>query len=258
MSAGDEHPAAVPSVLVHVPHASRAIPPDVRAGIELADDDLERELDRMTDSFTDRIAAQAAELARAAVGVLAAPQSRLVVDVERFPDEREAMNAVGMGAVYTRTHDGRVLRREFDPGLLDRCFHPHAAAVTREVERMLEHHGRAVLVDLHSYPTVRQPYELAGPGDPRPQVCLGTDSVHTPPWLRDAAAEAFAGLDVALDSPFAGHLRPAPALRHRRPRRLRDGRAATPGVHGRDRGAAAPRDRGRRDPARAAPRHRRR
>ena len=102
-----------------------------------------------------------------------------------------------------------MLRREFDPGLLDRCFHPHAAAVTREVERMLEHHGRAVLVDLQSYPTVRLPYELAGPGDPRPQVCLGTDSVHTQPWLRDAAAEAFAGLDVALDSPFAGHLRPA-------------------------------------------------
>ncbi|WP_456825968.1 N-formylglutamate amidohydrolase [Cellulomonas sp. P5_E12] len=186
------------SVLVHVPHGSRTIPADVRSGIVLSDADLERELDLMTDSLTE-------ELARAvSANVLAAPVSRLVVDVERFPDDRESMNAVGMGAVYTRTHDGRVLRDTADPTLLDRWFHPHAAAVTAQVDAMLAEHGRAVLLDLHSYPTTRLPYELAAAAAARPQVCLGTDPFHTPPWLVAAGREAFEGWDVALDSPFAG------------------------------------------------------
>lgn len=186
------------SVLLHVPHSSRTIPADVRAGIVLSEADLDRELDLMTDSLTE-------ELARAVSDrVLAAPVSRLVVDVERFPDDRESMNAVGMGAVYTRTHDGAVLRDTVDPTVLDRWFHPHAAAVTAEVDAMLAEHGRAVLLDLHSYPSARLPYELAAARAPRPQVCLGTDSFHTPPWLVAAAREAFAGWDVALDSPFAG------------------------------------------------------
>lgn len=186
------------SVLLHVPHSSRAVPADVRAGIVLSDVDLERELDRMTDSLTD-------ELALAVSGdVVVAPVSRLVVDVERFPDAREAMNEVGMGAVYTRTHDGRVLREAVDPTLLDRYFHPHAAAVTARVGRLLAEHGRAVVLDLHSYPTVRLPYERAAADAPRPQVCLGTDPVHTPAWLVDAGRAAFDGWEVALDSPFAG------------------------------------------------------
>ena len=40
-------------------------------------------------------------------------QCRLVMDPERFPDDRdEAMAAKGMGAVYVSTSDGRRLRAE--------------------------------------------------------------------------------------------------------------------------------------------------
>ncbi len=192
------------ALVLHVPHASRVIPPEVRAGIALDDLDLTHELDRMTDSFTDLIAEQAAKLAGVPVRVVAAPVSRLVVDVERFPDERERMNAVGMGAIYTRTHDQRPLREHVDESLLDRWFHPHAARVTAAVADALAERGRVILVDLHSYPTHRLPYELAGQHDPRPSVCLGTDPDHTPAWLVDAARAAFDGLGTALDSPFAG------------------------------------------------------
>ena len=45
----------VPHAVLHVPHASRRIPGDVRATLALTDRELERELDRLTDSFTDEL-----------------------------------------------------------------------------------------------------------------------------------------------------------------------------------------------------------
>ncbi|MDX3779738.1 N-formylglutamate amidohydrolase [Streptomyces europaeiscabiei] len=213
-------------VLLHVPHGSRVIPAGVRDGIVLDDAALERELDHITDAYTDRIAERAAE--RSAVGPwrFVNQLSRLVVDPERFPDEREEMLAVGMGAVYTRTTHGEVLRpagrdglpaEGLPPGgsapggsapggqlLVDRYFHPYAAAMTAAVSNRLAAVGRAVVVDVHSYPSEPLPYELHGDG-PRPPVCLGTDPFHTPADLLAAAEDAFAGFGgTGVDSPFAG------------------------------------------------------
>lgn len=189
-------------IILHVPHASRTIPADARPSIVLTDADLEHELDLMTDSSTDVIAGRAA--AATGATVVEAAVSRLVVDVERFTDGSEPMEEVGMGPIYTRTHDQRELRESVDPALLDRWFYPHADAVEHAVAAALKSHGRAVVIDVHSYPTHRLPYEMTGDDAPRPEICLGTDPAHTPAWLLEATREAFAGFDVALDSPFAG------------------------------------------------------
>ncbi|MFE9684342.1 N-formylglutamate amidohydrolase [Streptomyces sp. NPDC006285] len=197
-------------VILHVPHSSRTVPADVREGIVLDDAALARELDHITDSYTDRIAAEAA----ACCAARSAPRpwlfvnrlSRLVVDPERFPDEREEMRAVGMGAVYTRTTHGEALRPDGhrEEPLLDRYFHPYAAAMTDAVTERLAAVGRAVVVDVHSYPSERLPYELHGDG-PRPPVCLGHDPFHTPPDLLAHAERAFAGFGgTGVNSPFAG------------------------------------------------------
>ncbi|WP_107102716.1 N-formylglutamate amidohydrolase [Streptomyces torulosus] len=132
--------------------------------------------------------------------------SRLVVDPERFPDEREEMLAVGMGAVYTRTTHQEALRPDGYDGrpLVDAYFVPYAAAMTDAVAQRLEAAGRAVVVDVHSYPSERLPYELHGDG-PRPPVCLGSDPFHTPPELLVLAEEAFAGFGgTGVNSPFGG------------------------------------------------------
>ncbi|CAL9590268.1 hypothetical protein SUDANB58_05220 [Streptomyces sp. enrichment culture] len=198
--------AAGSPVILHVPHSAREIPPDVRAGIVLDDDALERELDHITDAHTAEIAEAAAGLAGTAPWRFVNRLSRLVVDPERFPDEREEMTAVGMGAVYTRTtHRGLLRPADTDPEpLIERYFHPYARAMTEAVADRLAATGRAVIVDVHSYPTERLPYELHGEG-PRPPVCLGTDAFHTSPGLLAAAREAFAACGgTGLDSPFAG------------------------------------------------------
>jgi N-formylglutamate amidohydrolase len=203
-------------VILHVPHASRRVTPFARASILLDDSALSTELDRMTDAHTDLIAARAAGAARTRPWLFVNRYSRLVVDPERFPDEREEMLAVGMGAVYTRTSHGERLRAA-DPAhvedLLARHFRPYAHAMTALVDDRLAATGRAVIIDVHSYPGTALPYELHGTGA-RPAICLGTDSGHTPAALLDAAWEAFApGGSVGLNTPFAGCYVP---LKHHR------------------------------------------
>jgi N-formylglutamate deformylase len=214
MSAHHALPGAPASpVVLHVPHGSRAIPAAVRERILLDDARLADELDLMTDTDTGAIAAQAAAAAARRPWIFENLASRLVVDPERFPDEREEMRAVGMGAVYTRTAHGAALRDD-GPGhaaheqdLLDTYFAPYARAMTELVEERLAATGRAIVIDVHSYPRLPLPYELHA-GGARPPVCLGTDAFHTPDWLLDAARGAFAeaaGPDgVALNTPFAG------------------------------------------------------
>lgn len=210
------------AVVLHVPHASRAVPDRVRAGLLLDDDGLRTELDRMTDTATDVLAAHAAEAAALTPWRWVNPWSRLVVDPERFPDGREEMLAVGMGAVYTRTSGGRPLRAPGpgrDDDLLTAFFRPYADGLADLVDDRLAACGAAVLLDVHSYPRDPLPYERHGDG-PRPEVCLGTDAAHTPGWLLDAARSAFGAHEVGLDSPFSGSYTPT---RHHG----RDRRAAT-------------------------------
>ncbi|MGW0553892.1 N-formylglutamate amidohydrolase [Streptomyces sp. NPDC002926] len=198
--------AADSQVILHVPHSSRAIPTDVRGGIVLDDRALELELDHITDSHTAEIASAAVEAARIAPWRFVNGLSRLVIDPERFPDEREEMLAVGMGAVYTQTtHRERLRPPGEDPRpLIDRYFHPYAEAMTAAVGARLEAVGRAVVIDVHSYPTERLPYELHGGGS-RPAVCLGTDDFHTPEELLARAEEEFAHFGgTGVNSPFAG------------------------------------------------------
>ncbi|WP_232839036.1 N-formylglutamate amidohydrolase [Streptomyces triticisoli] len=193
-------------VILHVPHSAREIPADVRAGIVLDDGALERELDHITDSHTARIAEVAAGLAGVTPWRFVNRLSRLVVDPERFPDEREEMLAVGMGAVYTRTtHRGVLRAADTDPEpLIERYFRPYAEAMTKAVADRLAATGRAVIIDVHSYPSAVLPYELHGEG-PRPPVCLGTDAFHTPPELTELARRAFEPCgETGLDSPFKG------------------------------------------------------
>lgn len=207
--AGDSESPCV----LHVPHASTQIPADVRRDIVLEDAALEHELRAMTDAQTDVIAARAAELAGTTPWTFENQLSRLVVDPERFPDEREIMESVGMGAVYRRTSAGETLRADDpvrDARLIATYFEPYATALAYLVDERLAATGRAVIVDVHSYPREPLPYELYA-DEERPEICLGFDDVHTPDWLRTAAFEAFGEWPVEANGPFRGTYVP---LRH--------------------------------------------
>ena len=250
----------VPAIILHVPHSSAQVPAEVRPQLLLEDDGLDRELRLMTDWHTDALFALPPDVAV----TVRFPVSRLVVDAERFEDpEAEGMEAVGMGAVYTKTSQGLRLRDEAEAArqreaLLARYYRPHHAALEAATEAALATHGRCLIVDCHSFPSSPLPYEFKVSADRwkvihRPAVCIGTDTtlpphapfahpgMHTPPWLRERAAEAIGDMladwpggaapdpasaphepapegagravaGIAFDRPFAGTMVPLPYL----------------------------------------------
>jgi len=202
---------AFPSVVVHIPHSSTVLPPAVRQAMLLADVDLQAEILRMTDHFTDRLF----RLDSLPADRIVFPVSRLAVDPERFEnDDLEIMARQGMGVIYTRTAAGGELRKTPAPAeresLLNEYYRPHHARLTAAVAAVLTAHECCLIIDGHSFPSRPLPYELDQRAD-RPDICLGTDAFHTPPSLLDSAAAAFRcrGFAVAVDRPFAGTIVPA-------------------------------------------------
>ena len=209
-----------PVTVLHVPHASRVIPPNVRRSILLTDDELSAELRRMTDAFTDELFQLDPAVARAVVF----PVSRVVVDPERFLDDAtEPMAKRGMGVIYTRTSGGEVLRGTPDEAtrrrLVESYYAPHHRELTAAVDSSLRNHDSCLVLDCHSFPSKPLPYE-DDPAPDRPDICLGSDEFHSPAWLVSGAAARFrdAGFRVAIDSPFAGAL--VPASHYRSDRRV--------------------------------------
>ena len=194
-------------LLIHIPHSSRSIPADVRDGIVLDDVALEAELDEATDSLTDALAFRALEHVMGPRPTLFINRtSRFVIDPERFPDEREAMNKIGMGAVYLKAPSGARLREEsFDHTvLLDRYFHPYAKAFTELTDEIVERHGQVAIIDLHSY-RANQHVNAINHGQRRPAMCVGTDRFHTPSALRDLFFDEFGKIgDCFENEPYAG------------------------------------------------------
>ena len=195
------------TVILHVPHAARFIPAEVRFEILLNDAELLAELNSVTDSRTDEIAMVAADKSAIKPWLFINRFSRLVIDPERFPDDREIMNKVGMGAVYRKISTGQDLRSTDFSGeqvLLESYFHPYAQALEELVESRLEANGSVTIIDVHSY-RPEQHLNAVNQGRKRPAMCIGTDEFHTPKNLIDATTTSFSNLGDAYENePYAG------------------------------------------------------
>jgi N-formylglutamate deformylase len=198
------------ALILHIPHASTLIPPEERAGLLPDDARLARELLQMTDAWTDRLV----EGLRLPAARIAYPVSRLVVDVERFPEDfDEPMAGKGMGAVYTRLSTGESLR-SLEPAerarLMAKWYYPHHAKITDAVDAALAAHGRCLILDIHSFSSRPLPHEPDQ--DPnRPEICIGTDTFHSP-FQSDAEALSTCvrhGFQAALNRPFSGSFVPS-------------------------------------------------
>lgn len=195
-------------VILHIPHASRTIPEHLRDQIVLSDADLAAELTLMTDAFTDEL------FFLPQATTVRFPVSRLLVDVERFPDDaEEPMSKVGMGMLYTRTAYGNRLRRTLQPherrDLVVQYYETHHQRLLTEVQNELEKYGKALIVDCHSFPSQPLPCDR-DQSVPRPEFCIGTDPFHTPMALIQATARNIKkmGHSVGTNWPYAGTIVP--------------------------------------------------
>jgi N-formylglutamate amidohydrolase len=200
----------VSPVIYHIPHSSRNIPQDIRPSIVLSDADLKKEMDKMTDAFTDELFAYSVPDEQKTVF----PVSRLTLDPERFlDDDKEPMARLGMGVIYTHTSDGRQLRHppalEERNALIRRFYHPHHKKFESSVCASIQHFGQCLIIDCHSFPSQPLPYE-SDQNSRRPDICIGSDAFHTSKQIEREAVAAFAamGFDVDVNRPFSGTIVP--------------------------------------------------
>lgn len=190
-------------LILHIPHGSTFVPEtfQVLEGVS-----LEKEFQRMTDWYTEELFNfDEAEK-------LVFPYSRLYCDVERFrQDKDESMAKKGMGVCYTCTSYGTKLREVSSREkvfIKSTIYDVHHKKLETLVEEELYVQGSALILDCHSFPNefLAQHNE----SDKRPDICLGTDSFHTPNELMKKLRDYFekAGLSVAINEPFVGTMVP--------------------------------------------------
>lgn len=197
------------SIVLHIPHDSINIPTEYLPGFLLSPEQIEREIIRMTDMHTAELYDD-----ETFVSVIF-PVSRLLCDPERFDDDsREIMAERGMGVVYEVTSDLLPLRDTPSPDerqrILNAFYYPHHKRLEDAVENARTRTGRCLVVDCHSFPSRPLPYEMIDNNDLRSEICIGTDSFHTPAVVSDCLRDFFTGkgYSVSINDPFAGALVP--------------------------------------------------
>ncbi len=189
-------------VILHIPHSSIFVPKtyQVLDGVS-----LEKEFQRMTDWYTDEL------FDFDEAKKLIFPYSRLYCDVERFRKERdEPMAKKGMGVCYTRTSYGTKLRELSSKEkvfIKSTIYDKHHKKLETLVDEELSRQGSTLIIDCHSFSNVPLPHEDS---KTRPDICIGTDSFHTPPELIEYLHNYFEeeGLTVAINEPFSGTMVP--------------------------------------------------
>lgn len=194
-------------IIANIPHASVEIPDF--ADFLPSETAVRREARLIADLYTDELIDDGPAVRR-----VVAPVSRLYVDTERFADdEKEPAARFGMGVLYTKTHDGVHLRLPPSPErraeLIGRYYDPHHAALTDAVDESLTQTGKALILDLHSYPTR---FDFLGTkGKYAPDVCIGCDAFHADIAVLEKLVNWCYenGFSCAVNNPFSGAVVPS-------------------------------------------------
>lgn len=192
-------------LILHIPHASIHIPD--QTGFLVSNEDLQEEILKLTDWYTDDLFSNAKD------HIIRAPFSRVFCDVERFADDaHEVMARKGMGVLYETSDLGETIRKVspvFRQKVLKEYYYPHHNMLKEAVQQQLIREGKTLIIDCHSFPD--QPFKRDLNKQPnRPDFNIGTDDFHTPQKLVDTAAEFFnsKGYSVGINWPYTGTIVP--------------------------------------------------
>jgi len=155
-------------MILHIPHSKKFIPNDFLKYFLISENEIEIELLKMTDHYTDELFQTSLDNSTK----LIFPVSRLLVDPERFVDDsEEPMSEKGMGCIYEKTHKGEPLKHCGDDKqlLIDQYYIPHHHKLNLLVAESLEKGNQALIIDCHSFPKFPLPYEVDQSKD-RPEI----------------------------------------------------------------------------------------
>jgi N-formylglutamate amidohydrolase len=199
------------ALIVEIPHAGVAVPPQFMPDLVAPVRVLGRDADLYVDELYD-----GAPLAGASV--LVAQLSRYVIDLNRAEDDVDAEAATsgrGSGAprglIWRMTTEGqKVLAAPLDARALaarvEEVYRPYHAALSALVARKLERFGRAVILAGHSMPSVARTAH-GDPGRVRADVVPGTLGRTSAAGKYIDAVDTCArelGWSVAHDDPYKG------------------------------------------------------
>ena len=112
------------SIILHIPHSSQHIPKEYLPYFLLNKETLKIELLKMTDHYTSELFL----LENNSISTITFSVSRLLVDPERFENDlQEPMTDLGMGCIYTKTHDQKPLKEihKIKNELISKFYRPH-------------------------------------------------------------------------------------------------------------------------------------
>lgn len=183
-------------MILHIPHSSTKMfegvyMPNLRASINL-----------MTDWFADELF-QFPTASRVVQDL-----SRLVVDVERFPND--AMEICGKGYVYTTDVFGYPIIRDSEPFVYRGLYDNYHTWFNTTVAGYLSYFPVAVIVDCHTFNSLPMFWE-SDSCDNRPDICIGVNSTHIPENLVFILADYFnsKGFLVNINNPYSGAIIPS-------------------------------------------------
>lgn len=192
--------------ILSIPHCGIQVPPDLRSDIALSDDGITESVDFGTREIFERLPA---------AGVIAARWSRLVVDLNRGPDQYDAK-----GIVALTDYDGQtVFRRGREPTRpqiderVARYYRPYhdrlsGLLLTNDVLGLIDCHSLNGTgpADAPDRGRKRSDVVLSNSGDARGDQRSTEEPLTCPGELFRLAAAAFEdqGFSVALNTPYRG------------------------------------------------------
>lgn len=193
-------------ITLNIPHASLYIPQDIH--FLIPQNEVKQEALLMADLYTDELFEDSLY-----IDVVKADVSRIVVDTERFTDDKkETASQYGMGVIYTKTHNDIILKQTPSSAeknhLLEKFYYPHHRRLSESVVKNLSLFNRALIIDLHSYPSN---VDIMGIGNKAsPDICIGFEPFHCDKIILDRII-SFCNknhFSFEFNNPFSGSIVP--------------------------------------------------
>lgn len=176
-------------MIIHIPHSSRKID----GHINLQDEELNH--DYLTDDYVLELF-EYDDHRR-----IIFPYSRFVCDVERLLND--PMEEKGQGVIYRYDYFSNPIERITPDSEIMNMYNAHHKELNITVNFALSLFEKVAIVDAHTFTPIPR-------GDP--DICIGTDSFHTPTELIDRLEEHFEfvnGYSVGIDYPYSGTIIPS-------------------------------------------------